>query len=440
MNRELRLQILRAVVSDRTFLKKAWRDVNPEHFQLREERLVAQTAVDFWEKYNDPIGPMLATEIADAVATAKINSAGQAKVKALIREVKDTDIEILSINALIDRVKQLHKTSFDETAMTELITAFEKGEFTASVLHGVIERAQKELHSNGMVSHSYFDGLAARMKRRAKWDASRIPKLLIEPLDERTPIINKGQFAIWLAPPSGGKGLALIHTSMNYAMQGFNVVHFTLEDNLTLVEDRMDAAITGIPIQRLKELPNRLRNRFEQMQKQIRGNLRVIDGTDETYTVSRIENEVEELAREGFVADVVVVDYDEEIKCERKITGEGFRRFEYEEIYTRMRRAARKLNVIFWSAAQTVRAAEGKRIITMKDTAESFAKMRRVFQAFTIGYDPENPHIKTIYVAKNRLGRGKFSVDIVSDYESALFYDREATAALQKQRRLEAKS
>jgi hypothetical protein len=174
-------------------------------------------------------------------------------------------------------------------------------------------------------------------------------------------------------------------------------------------------------------MPNKLRKRFLRQRENIRGLLKVTDGTDGGYTVSRMEHEWEELARDGFIADVIVIDYDDELVCEKQYKGESARRFEFAEIYRRLRLLAKKTNTLIWTAAQTGKQAEGRRVITGKDVAEDYSKIRKVFFCLTVGTVAEEENVKFLYVAKNRIDRGHFGVEIVSDFGSALFYDREAT-------------
>ena len=63
--------------------------------------------------------------------------------------------------------------------------------------------------------------------------------------------------------------------------------------------------------------------------------------------------------------------------------------------------------------------------------------MRKSFLALTIGTDPERSDLKVLYVAKHRLDRSRFPVEIISDYSRALLYDVEATAEYLRSKRSE---
>ena len=232
---------------------------------------------------------------------------------------------------------------------------------------------------------------------------------------------------MWMAPPGGGKGLAFIHTAIAYATQGWKVLYVSLEDPQKLVEARLDSAFTRVPLKRLRAIPEKVKLRFEKYKKRIKGRIRLVDGTDGEWTVSMIERQWEIEKQNGFTADVILVDYDDEVACEKQFKGESARRFEFAEIYRAFRRLARRTDTIVWTAAQPVKAAANKKIITGQDTAEDYSKVRKVFLCLTIGTDQEDETIKFIYVAKSRVDRSHFGVEIVSDFSRALLYDEEAT-------------
>jgi len=428
MDTELRLQVLRALTRDRQFLRSSWRDVDPEDFAEREERIIAKAAVGFWEKYEAPIGAMLRSEVEEVISRNGMAAGTKKKLKDLVDAIQTQKIEPVSLKALEDRVKALKRNTFYEKTLDDIITAHEKNEFTVDMLRDIIEKAAIELNTGRIVPRDYFAELENRITRRDHWDElKKYPVLMIDPLDEKVRAIGRGHIGLLLAPYSSGKGLALAYITTAYAMQGLKVLFITLEDPLDQVEDRLDASLTGLPVSRLQQLPNRLRKRFRRIKKQMRGRIKLVDGTEGGWTITQVEKLWEQERQAGFTADVIVIDYDDEIECEKSFKGESARRHEFAEIYRRMRRMAAKLDIILWTAAQASRPAEGKRIVTGKDTAEDISKVRKVTFAIGIGGDNQTENMKTLYVIRHRLDRSRFAVDIMTNFRSALFYDREAT-------------
>ncbi len=440
MDRELRTNILRAAVRDRVFLKQAWRDIRPQDFPEREEVIIAKAAVDFYEEYKEPIGSMLSAKTDDLAREEHFGVEAKKKLKLLRTTLQDARRELVSVKALVDHVKSLKRHSFFDSAVEEVITAQEAGKLNPTVLADLVERANKELASDTIEVTDYLgkDSLEKRIDKRSQFDKTRFPLSLIDPLDEKTKrVAGRGHLGMFLAPPNAGKGMALLHLAVAYAAQGLNVLFITLEDPKDEVENRLDAQLTGIPINRLEQMPNRLRKRWRRARKKLRGGIRIIDGTDGGWTVTQVARAWEQLKRDGFTADVIIVDYDDEIECEKTFKGESGRRFEFAEIYRRLRKLAAKLDVILWTAAQGTRKSEGKRIITMKEVAEDISKIRKAFIAIGIGSYPKDDNKKYLWIVRHKVDRSRFGFDIMTDYSRGLFYDREATLRMRAAKRLQ---
>lgn len=438
LDKELRQQVLRAAIADRTFLKAAYHDIVPSYFPSEEEQVIAEVAVKFYENYGEPIGAMLRVESNDLAQQKKFGSDKKEKLKLLQDSLLAKKIELVSVKALQDRLTKLKRKSFYEQAVEDIISAHEQGKLTAYTLTDLVEKANKELNSNGLVSHDYFNEVDARITQRSIAEKiHKYPKLLIDPIDKRIKLIGRGHLGMALAPPGGGKGLFLCWIDRAYAMQGLNVLHITLEDPIEEVEKRLDACLAGMPLSRLNLLPVKFKRRWKKMSQGMRGKIRIIDGTNSGWTVSQIQKAWDHERQNGFIADAIVIDYDDEIECEKQFKGESARRFEFAEVYRRLRKLAADTNTIVWTAGQTSKAGETKKIITGKDTAEDYSKIRKVFFAVGIGRDPHDTdkNLRYLNIIKNRLDRAHFYVTVMSKYNKALFYDRQATLEWQDEQK-----
>jgi hypothetical protein len=438
----LRLQLLRASVRDHAFLKVSGRDLGADDFPEVHERMVARKALWFWNEFGEPAGFMIRSYVAEAIAALKVGEETRQKLeiktKKLLDAVFSADTKPVSVRALQERVTSLKKNHFFEGAVDKIIEAQEQGKLTANILVDLVERANRELADSSLIARDVLDeeDMKRRVRRRAYQDEEiKYPLSMIHELDRKIRFLARGQVGLFLAPYSSGKGFALMHMAVAYASQGLNVWHISLEDAPEEVDDRFDATMTGLPKARLKNLPNRMQKRFRREKKRLRGRILFTDWTEQECTVAKIEHGYEVLKMRGFIPDVIIVDYDDEMKVEKEFKGESARRFEFAELYKQMRRAAKRLDVIWWTAAQTGRQGEGKKIITGRDTAEDISKVRKVRLAIGIGTDPEHPEIKHLYVIRHMSDRSRFGVDIVSNFRCGSFYDEEQTAALQRARR-----
>lgn len=428
MDATLRKQVLRAAVRDRAFLKSVCHDLTADDFTGIHEQIVAAVALNFWEKHEEPVGALLRSDAEDEARRRRLSLEDRKQLRALVDDIQGGKMDLVPVLALEERVRAMRRDNFYERALEEIITAQEKGNLSTSVLEGVVERAQKELSDGLYLSDEYFEELDRRIQRRAlKSEDDKYPLFMIAPLDEKIRGIGRGHFGIFVGPYSSGKSMYLMFLALAYAIQGLRVIYITLEDPKDVLENRMDACMTGIPMSKLHTLPNRLRRRFEELRRMVRGRLRVVDATEGGFTISRCEKLWHQMRSQGFVADAIFIDYDEEIECEKKFTGEMARKREFEEIYKRIRRMAKKLGVIVWTAAQTKRGTVGKRVITGDDIGEDISKAKKSFLAIGIGQDADEQNVKHLYVIRHRLDRSRFGVDVVTDFESGIAYDAEAT-------------
>jgi len=428
MDVTLRRQVLRAAVRDRMFLKTVCHDVSPEDFPEKSEQIVADVALRFWEQHNEPVGALLRSDAEDEARHRRLNPEDRKKLRDLVDSIQNGSMDLVPVKALEDRVLAIRRDTFFEKALEEIVTAQEKSILSTAVLEGIVERAQNELADHLFVSSNYLDELDKRiLRRKLKAEEEKYPLLMIDPIDEKICAIGRGHFAIFVGPYSSGKSLYLLYVALAYAMQGLNVMYITLEDPQDVLENRMDSCMTGIPMSRLNKLPNRLRKRFDEMRQLVRGKVKIIDATEGGFTMSKCEKLWEQERAAGFTADAIFIDYDEEIECEKKFTGEMARKREFEEIYKRIRRMAKKLDIIMWTAAQTKRGTVGKRVISGDDIGEDISKAKKSFLAIGIGQSPDMENVKHLYIIRHRLDRSRFGVDVVSDFESGIAYDADAT-------------
>jgi hypothetical protein len=435
---DLRLQILRVCVRDRQFLKSSYAEVDPEDFEELEERLILDCSLKFYDTYQEPIGPMLRSTVlaaleknGDGVQQKKVD---KKKLRLLMDSIQKQQLEPVSVQALQDRVKELHKNRFFQVALNEVLAAEQQGTLSVDLFAGLVEKAGKELKT-GYQAIDFFDPeeLEKRaLRREAQQKVKRFPKIGIRRLERRIKIIGRGMLGMVIAPYGQGKSFLLLNIAAAYARQGLNVLYITLEDPKEEVEDRLDAALTGTKLSELVKLPTSVKEKLMEKVDLYAGRIKIVDGTMGGISISRVEQIWRQEKQEGFEADSVIIDYDDEIECEKQFKGESARRYEFAEIYRRMRRAAVNTDSIWWTASQTGRAAEGKKIVEGKDIAEDISKARKTFFALSIGVDPDDETKKWLNVVKHKMDRSRFQIAVYTDYENGLFYDYDRSETLEK--------
>jgi hypothetical protein len=275
--------------------------------------------------------------------------------------------------------------------------------------------------------------LEGRISRRVmQMRRQRFPVLLIDPIDRLVRVIARKHLGLILAPYKRGKSMCFIWIALAYVLQSLNVLYFTLEDSQEDVEDRFDAAITNLPMSRLTEVPEKVRERFAHFKKLLRSRLKVVDGTDGSISIPAIENTWEQERNRGFVADVIIVDYDDEIRPVKKQTD---RRMEFADIYRDYRQFLSRHDLIGWTASQTSRKSEDMKVIGGQQTAEDISKIRKCTFAMSLGKGDWGDNSLFLWIAAHKLDQMLVGANIITSKEKSVFYDREATMAREVEER-----
>jgi hypothetical protein len=180
-----------------------------------------------------------------------------------------------------------------------------------------------------------------------------------------------------------------------------------------------------MPINKLADYPKTLTNRFGRFRRLVRSKLHVYDGTEGGVSVSTIEQIYLRERERGFTADVIVVDYDDEIQ---PVVKNKERRMEFSEIYRDLRQLAGRKQVILWTAAQTQRGTEEMKVISGDKAAEDISKLRKVTMCLSLGQGDWTSDSIFLWVAKHRFDSKHVGCTILPDLKRTLIYDRDKTA------------
>ena len=437
--------LLSFICRDRNFLRDTGYLLSAHDFRpLRkgdgeELHVISKLAFDHWKKTREPIGPLLRTFVIDYADQEKLGDKPTEKLLKVVKEINNGQRDIISVDSVADKVIQFKKTRLKQKAVEEAADLLEKGKLTDEEWYRIARDAVAQFSKQKYESADYLKDYEARIQRReVESRIEKYPYLFIDPLDEdeRFRTIHRGQFAIWLGYLKSGKSQALLQTAIAYIFQTLNVLYFTLEDSLSITENRLDGSLTGICLQDLNEKSHKFRKRFKKLRHLVHSKLRIIDGTENGLSVADIEACWEEYRNRGFIADAVIIDYDDEIVPPRKYGKESSaRRLEFADIYRELRRFAARRKLFVWTAAQTGRKTEGKKIISSSNIAEDISKVRKVALALGVGCGDYGEDSKFVYVTASKNCRQHIGWNIMSNFNQGSFYDRDRTLRLMEKER-----
>jgi len=221
-----------------------------------------------------------------------------------------------------------------------------------------------------------------------------------------------GSLAFFLAASNGGKSAALIHISHDAALQGHNVLYVSAELSEDMIKRRFDSCMTGIGIHDIKKYAGTVRGKIISSPQFMAtaGRIHIVEVPMGTCRPSDIDILIEKLRKKGFNTNLLVVDYADNLRPERKFDAY---RLEVSQIYKDLRAIAQKNKLVCWTASQMndagTEAAEKKNgVITIRHVNESRGKIHLADLCIAIARTQEekDSNIARLVLLKNRLGSG----------------------------------
>jgi len=238
-----------------------------------------------------------------------------------------------------------------------------------------------------------------------------------------------GSLAFVLGSSGGGKSTSLIHISHDCAKAGLNVLYVSAELSEELIKKKFDSCLTCVPISDVRRLANKVKSLYSKSARFIATaeRIQIVEVPNGVCKVSDIEVLIERLKKRGFVTNLLVVDYADNLKAPRKTDAY---RHEVTDIYKELKALAQKHRLVCWTASQMNDAGteasekEGGKL-TMRHMNESRGKIHLSDLCIGIARTQEEKDscLGRLVLLKNRLGGGEGAVvQISTRYEvSRLF-------------------
>jgi hypothetical protein len=427
----LREKLLPLIIKDRIFLKICSPLLTTKDFDLngsstKQERIEADLAklgLKFYEQHNDPIGSLIKIEIDYYTRKNKLPDSWKSEAKSIAKDILKKKIK--APDYIIEKVVDFKKEQARKNSITKLIDLQDAGDLNDTSWQEVMNEGLLSDFSGKFAPEDYIEGLKKRNKRRKYKREDRFPLSFIEPLDRRVRLIARGHFGLVLAPYKRGKSMMLQHLTKALLLQNYNVLYFTLEDPREDTEDRFDAQFSYVPIKDLNKYPKKVIKRYNRYIRHLRTRLKIVDGTGGGISVDKIISIYKQERNEGFVADAVMIDYDEELEPD-KIYKDKQQHFD--ALYRNARRKiAKDLDVFLWMAAQSKRGTSANKIVTGDDAAEDIGKIKKASCCISMGQGDWGEDSVYLHIAAHKHDRQHVGCNIMSDLDRMLIYDVDKT-------------
>lgn len=380
------------------------------------ERIIDIVQVDYFESYQKILLNYqieFYNKYREVARFSSLRDIVRQKEKGLVKEHliglidKLEAVEIPNPNHLKDSVYYFFKERSVKNCLFELVSDWKNHSYDSMKLK--LENALKagEPKETG---HHYLRDIEKRLEKDFRAPISAMPGL-----DKYIGGgLAGGEMAIVLAPPGGGKSMALVKIASTALLEGKKVVYYTLELSEKVVGQRFDACLNNIKIKDVWEYPDIVRERAQDIDS-IGGQLVVKEFATGQATTNTILAHLRTLeANEGFVPDIIFIDYADIMK---PLVNFSEKRHSLTSIYEGIRGIAVELGIPIWTASQTNRAGMNKDKFGLDVIGEALGKAATADLVLGIGRPDEVKvaNEATFGILKNRNGSDGFYLPAIFD-------------------------
>lgn len=363
--------ILRSLLHDEAYLRKALPFVKPEYFSDSAERNVYGVISDFVQKYNArPTADALAVMVSDQRGLSESDFKRSGEIVESLREAGETDVAWLTdetekfcqeraiYNAIMESISIIDGKSktLDKGSIPKVLQDALSVSFDAHVGHDFIEDSSNRFE--------YYH----RVEERLPFDIDYLNSVTGGGLPRKT--LN-----MILAGTGVGKTLAMCHMASSNMTDGKNVLYVTMEMAEEKIAERIDSNLLDVPIADLRTLSRESYDkRVARLREKTVGKLIIKEYPTAGAHVGHFRHLLNELhLKRSFRPDVVYLDYLNICMSSRIKPGSNVNTYQYvKAIAEEVRGLAVEFNIPIISATQTTRSGYANSDPDLTDTSESF--------------------------------------------------------------------
>lgn len=423
-------KIIKLMLTNANFFIKCSKYLKPHYFYGEILPYIYKLMVDYYDKYDKMITKDAFIEELKAIRDKTTNIL---EYTSTLNDIYNHTV-IEEEQYLIDKVQEFVKRTIFVGAFQKTQNIYMNGKFDSAV-----DYMMEEMENINKVTFDppdrsfFFDEYEERVLKREMRNTQtvfKIPSGIVELDDAIGGGPAKGELCIVVADAKVGKSVCLINVGASCVrMMCGKVLHINLEGREMQVEDRYEARLLSVDYNSIRSnnVPDYARQQYEMF----KGSLVIRNMTTGwDYTVLDIEDEITNLKAEGFVPDVVIVDYGDLLNPRHAKTDSTY--LNQQDAFRDLKTLAIKHNCIVWTAAQTTRAPPGKFpttdpnfFWTRNNLADCYAKVRIADLLMTLNMTDQEKmsnRLRLYLDAYRDAQCGKYWT-INTDYSKMKFYD-----------------
>jgi len=397
--------ILRNLINNNEFCKRALPFIKEDYFSVREDQLIFTLIRKFIAKYR--ILPTIDSLLVEANAASGLKEAELKRINEDLESYREKfEEDQKNLDWMLDTTEEWCQDKAIFNAMTESIE-IANGEDSKKD-KGAIPKLLSDalaVSFDNTVGHDYLmDGEARydfmhRVEEKMEFDLTYFNYITRNGVSRKT--LN-----VILAGTGIGKTLMKCHLAAMYLLQGLNVLYITLEMSEEKIAERIDANLMDLEINDVNSLPKDLYvNKVQRLKSKTSGQLIVKEYPTSQANVMHFQSLLNDLRiKKNFVPDVIFIDYINICSSARFKPGMANSYELVKAIAEELRGLAVEGNVVMWTSTQTNRAGFTSSDVGLADTAESFGLPATADFMFTV-MSNENLEREGIYLIKQLKNR-----------------------------------
>ena len=372
---KLEQTILRNLIQNEDYLRKALPFLKDEYFTDRSEKVIYDEILSFTNAYNS-------TPSVEAITLAikerrNLTNEEVEKCETYLQEIEQSSKteQKTDNNWLIDKTEKFCQEKAIYNAVLNSISILDGKDKTND--KGAIPKILSDalaVSFDNSVGHDYLEDSDGRYEfyhrteERIPFDLDYFNKITKGGLPKKT--LN-----IALAGTGVGKSLFMCHVAAGAMSQGKNVLYITMEMAEEKIAERIDANLLNVAIDDLMQLPKDLYDKkVKRVKEMTTGKLIIKEYPTASASATHFRTLLNELnLKKSFVPDIIFIDY-LNICCSSRIkAGANINSYTYvKSIAEELRGLAVEFGVPIVSATQTTRSGFTSSDPGLEDTSESF--------------------------------------------------------------------
>lgn len=410
------------LLRDGSFAEEVIKDLKPEIFMDEALQRVVRIAIDFFRHQQNAPGDLLYRLLEEHHAHRTLTDDQYVACRHLAEDLLAVPLQ--NRGYLLAQFNQFlrHETWASRLpAINDLARAGDFDQAEAQMKDLLTFRPSRATDLGRVYT---ADTIATRLRRRESDDARRL-WTLIPKIDRHLPGLKGGEIGIIQSKQSSdGKSAALAYFARSFAVQGRNVMLYTVGDmSEDMYEDRLDMLMAGVTSSNLLD-GARIQAAVRKLQA-YGGAIRYKQFPAYRTRVSDLREHATRVeATCGFKPGVIIIDY----ACLLAPETPSLRSSSYDtgaEVYSVWKQWLEEEDIPGWTAMQSNRGAAQASHADQQHAGGSLAKIQIADVVLSIQRDDTemSEKLTRIHWVKARNAKANFSVTIPSDLERMQFWD-----------------